>query len=154
MRKVRKMSTLGTINLQQWIEENRSLMKPPVGNKVLYQGNDFFVMIIAGPNARNDFHITKSEEYFYQIKGDITLRIREGDKIIDHQIKEGETFFIPSNVPHSPRRPAGTIGMVVERTRPPGEMEHIVFYCESCGSLVEDIEFDCKEIVDNFRATM
>ena len=142
------------MKLQGWIDENRHLLKPPVGNRYMYSGNDFFVMIVGGPNARNDFHITASEEFFYQIKGDITVRIREDGKIVDHQIKEGETFFIPSKVPHSPQRPANTVGMVIERTRPPGEMEHIVFYCEGCGELVHDIEFDCKDIVEHFRDTM
>ena len=94
------------MKLQGWIDENRHLLKLPVGNRYMYSGNDFFVMIVGGPNARNDFHITASEEFFYQIKGDITVRIREDGKIVDHQIKEGETFFIPSKVPHSPQRPA------------------------------------------------
>lgn len=142
------------VNLLDWVQKNKAEFKPPVANKYLYSGDDFFVMVIAGPNARNDFHITDSEEFFYQIKGDVTVRIREGGKIVDHKIREGETFFIPPNVPHSPQRPPGTLGMVVERTRPDGEMEHLVFYCEKCGELVEDIEFDCKDIVKHFAATM
>jgi 3-hydroxyanthranilate 3,4-dioxygenase len=148
------MATASPLNLKAWVEENRHLLKPPVGNKYLYQGEDFFVMVVGGPNARNDFHITKSEEFFYQVKGDITVRIRENGKIIDHKIREGDTFFIPPNLPHSPQRPPGTIGMVVERTRPPGELEHLVFYCEGCGELVHDIEFDCKDIVNHFKQTM
>src|SRR5213078_4143422 len=72
----------------------------------------FFVMVIKGPNARNDFHQVDSEEYFYQLKGDIKVRIREGDKIVDHLVREGETFFIPPNVPHAPVRPPDTIGIV------------------------------------------
>ncbi len=43
---------------------------------------------------------------------------------------------------------------MVERRRPPGELEHIVFYCEECGELVEDIEFDCSDIVKHFSQTM
>jgi 3-hydroxyanthranilate 3,4-dioxygenase len=90
------------INLENWIEENREKFKPPVSNRLLYDGRDFFVMVIKGPNARNDFHLVDSEEYFYQLKGDIKVRVREGDRIVDHIVKEGETFFIPPNVPHSP----------------------------------------------------
>ncbi len=135
------------INLNKWIEENRHLFKPPVSNRYLYDGRDFFVMVIKGPNARNDFHLVDSEEYFYQLKGDIKVRVREGERIVDHIVREGETFFIPPNVPHSPQRPPDTIGVVVERRRPPGEMEHVIFYCENCGALVEDIHFDCA---DNF----
>ena len=142
------------VSLKNWIEEHRHLLQPPVGNRYLYDGKDLFVMIVGGPNARNDFHISASEEFFYQVQGDITLRICEGEEIIDHRIREGETFFVPPNVPHSPQRPPNTIGLVVERTRPPGELEHIVFYCEKCGELVHDIEFDCKDIVEHFRDTM
>ena len=142
------------VDLEQWIEENRENFKPPVSNRYLYDGRDFFVMVIKGPNARNDFHLVDSEEYFYQLKGDIKVRIREGDKIVDHLVREGETFFIPPNVPHAPVRPPDTIGVVVERRRPPGEHEHVIFYCEKCGALVEDIDFDCGDIVEHFSKAM
>jgi len=69
-------------------------------------------------------------------------------------VREGETFFIPGNVPHSPTRPPNTLGLVVERRRPPGETEHLQFYCDNCHALVEDIEFDCKDIVVHFRRAM
>ena len=146
--------TQAPINLMKWVEEHRHLLKPPVGNQYLYRGEDFFVMIIGGPNARNDFHITASEEFFFQIKGDIVVRIREDGRIIDYPVREGETFFIPPNVPHSPQRGPGTIGMVVERNRPEGETEHLVFYCENCGELVHDLEFDMKDIVEHFKQMM
>src|SRR5215471_13400233 len=131
------------INVEKWIEMNAEKFNPPVSNRYLYDGRDFFVMVIKGPNARNDFHLVDSEEYFYQLKGDIKVRVREGD-----------TFFIPPNVPHSPQRPPDTIGVVVERRRPPGEKEHVIFYCENCGALVEDIRFDCADIVEHFSKAM
>src|ERR1043166_9461500 len=109
------------IDLNTWIEENRPLFKPPFSNRYLYDGRDFFLMIIMGPNARNDFHQVDSEEFFYQLKADIKVRLREGDRIVDHLVREGETFFIPPNVPHAPVRPPNTLGMVVERRRPAGE---------------------------------
>jgi 3-hydroxyanthranilate 3,4-dioxygenase len=142
------------INLENWIKENREKFKPPVSNRYLYDGRDFFVMVIKGPNARNDFHLVDSEEYFYQLKGDIKVRVREGDRIVDHVVHEGETFFIPPNVPHSPQRPPNTLGVVVERRRPPGEKEHVIFYCDNCGALVEDIHFDCADIVKHFSQAM
>jgi 3-hydroxyanthranilate 3,4-dioxygenase len=101
-----------------------------VGNKYLYDGNDFFVMVIGGPNARNDFHVTNSEEYFFQVKGDIVVRILEGGVIKDVPIREGE------------------------RRRPPGETEHQQFYCDNCSALVYDKEFDCKDIVEHFAQSM
>lgn len=145
---------LPPIDLRKWVEEHRHELKPPVSNKYLYDGQDFFVMVIVGPNARNDFHVTASEEYFYQLEGDIVVRIIEDGQIKDVVVREGETFFIPPNVPHSPTRPPGTIGVVVERRRPPGETEQLQFYCENCHQLVHDLEFDCADIVDHFSRAM
>jgi 3-hydroxyanthranilate 3,4-dioxygenase len=142
------------INLASWIEQNAALFKPPVSNRYLYDGRDFFVMVIKGPNARNDFHQVDSEEYFFQLKGDIKVITRENDRLVDHIVREGETFFIPANVPHSPRRPPDTIGVVVERRRPSGEREHLQWYCDNCHSLVEDLDFDCADIVDHFSRAM
>ncbi len=142
------------VDLMKWVAANRDQLKPPVGNKYLYDGQDFFVMVVGGPNARNDFHVTNSEEYFFQVKGDIVVRIREDGEIKDIPIREGETFFIPGGVPHAPTRPPGTIGVVVERRRPAGETEHQQFYCDNCGELVYDKEFDCADIVEHFAQTM
>jgi 3-hydroxyanthranilate 3,4-dioxygenase len=148
------MSALSVFNLKKWVEEHRHQLKPPVGNQYLYRGKDFFVMVVGGPNARNDFHVTDSEEFFYQFKGDIVVQTREGGKVVHHKVCEGDTFFIPGRVPHSPQRPPDTIGIVVERVRPPDELEHLVFYCQPCGELVCDIEFACKDIVEHFKDTM
>lgn len=145
---------LPPMNLMKWIEENRHRMKPPVANEYLYRGEDFFVMIIAGPNARNDFHITNSEEFFLQLKGDVVVRTRENGVVKDNVIREGETFFIPPRVPHSPQRGPNTLGLVVERNRPASETEHVVWYCEKCGELVCDYEFNCRDIVNHFSQTM
>ena len=142
------------MHLLNWISEHRADFQPPVGNKYLYSGKDFFVMVIAGPNARNDFHQTNSEEFFIQLKGDIIVKTYEQGRIVNHVVHEGETFFIPPNVPHAPCRPEGTLGMVVERRRPAGELEHQIFYCENCNELVEDNEFDCADIVDAFKKAM
>lgn len=149
-----KTLPLPPINLMRWVHEHRDQLKPPVGNKYLYRGEDFFVMIIAGPNARNDFHITRSEEFFYQIQGDVSVLTREGGRTVEHRIREGEVFFIPPNVPHAPQRGPNTLGLVVERERPPGEREHLVWFCPKCDALVYDLEFDCKDIVDHFRDMM
>ncbi|MCA9296194.1 MAG: 3-hydroxyanthranilate 3,4-dioxygenase [Phycisphaerales bacterium] len=148
------VKVMAPINIERWVEEHRHLLKPPVGNQYLYDGDDFFVMVIGGPNARNDFHLTDSEEYFYQFKGDIVVTIRDADGLRDVPVREGETFFIPGGIPHSPQRQPDTIGIVVERRRPAGETEHQQFYCHNCGELVYDKEFDCKDIVEHFAQSM
>ena len=145
---------LPPINIRKWVEENRDRLKPPVGNQYLYDGDGFFVMVIGGPNARNDFHMSNSEEYFYQLQGDIVVRIAENGEIKDVPVREGETFFVPGGVPHAPTRPPGTIGIVVELRRPAGETEHQQFYCDQCGKLVYDKKFDCADIVEHFAQSM
>lgn len=147
-------SVASAVDLMKWIGENRHLMKPPVGNKYLYSGKDFFVMIIAGPNARNDFHMTDSEEFFIQLKGDIKVTIRDAQGVRDVPVREGEVFFIPPGVPHSPQRGPNTLGLVVERRRPPHEKEHLMFFCPKCHELVYDKAFACRDIVEHFAQAM
>ena len=148
------MSRPFAYSLNGWIDENRHQFKPPVGNRYLFDGKDFFVMIVGGPNARNDFHVTQSEEFFYQIKGDVVVTLMEDGKMRDVVIREGDVFAIPGGLPHSPQRPPDTIGMVIERRRPPGETEHLQFYCPDCLNLVYDKEFDCADIVEHFMRAM
>ena len=147
-------SVCSPIDLLKWAADYTADFQPPIGNKYLYRGTDFFAMVIGGPNARNDFHQTESEEFFYQFKGDILVKTYEDGRIVDHVVREGQTFFIPPNIPHAPCRPANTLGLVIERRRPEGELEHQIFYCEKCNALVEDSAFDCKDIVQHFRSEM
>jgi 3-hydroxyanthranilate 3,4-dioxygenase len=121
-----------TIPFDSWIEANRSALKPPVGNKVLWPNREFIVMVVGGPNQRADFHINQGEELFYQIHGDIELRVLQGRKIETISIKQGDMYLLAPRVPHSPQRPAGTVGLVVERKRHPKEMDAFVWYCEQC----------------------
>lgn len=148
-------------NLNKWIEENKELLKPPVGNKQVYVGNDdFIVMIVGGPNGRNDYHWEDGEELFYQLKGDITVRIiNESGKREDIPIREGEMFLLPPHVPHSPQRPADSIGLVIERTRREGEIDKLIWFCDACdqklfeaGFPLEDIGSQIKAAIEDYRA--
>ena len=120
-------------NFKKWIEENRHLLKPPVGNKCIIDG-DLIVMVVGGPNARKDYHYDDGAEFFYQIEGDITLKVIEDGKPKDIPIKQGEIFYLPPHVPHSPQRPANTIGLVIERKRDDAELDGFQWYCENCGN--------------------
>ncbi|MHC4428150.1 MAG: 3-hydroxyanthranilate 3,4-dioxygenase [Planctomycetota bacterium] len=154
------MTPLDPYNLKAWVEEHRHLLKPPVGNRMVWQDSEFLVMIVGGPNRRKDYHIEDGEEFFYQIEGDITLRIMEDAGSRDIEIKEGEIFLLPAGIPHSPQRPENTVGMVVERQRKPGELDHLRWYCEGCGEVLHDASFQLedlatqlKPIIEEFYAT-
>lgn len=121
------------INFMQWIEEHRDLLKPPVGNQVIWQDTEFMIMVVGGPNTRKDYHINQGEEFFYQIEGDITLKVIDQGQHRDLPIRQGEIFLLPGGVPHSPRRPAQTVGLVIERKRRPDERDGFQWYCENCG---------------------
>ena len=128
------MSKLVPINFKQWIDEHRHLLKPPVGNKLVYEDSEFIIMVVGGPNARKDYHYDEGEEFFYQIEGDITLKIVEDGVPRVVPIKQGEIFLLPPRIPHSPQRPAGTVGLVIERKRDDKELDGFQWYCEKCGA--------------------
>ena len=120
-------------NLQRWIDNNRDQLKPPVGNKLLFEDAEFIVMAVGGPNARKDFHLDPGAELFYQLEGDIVLKTVQNERPVDIPIRQGEMLLLPAEMPHSPRRPAGTVGIVVERRRAPNELDGFAWYCEKCG---------------------
>jgi len=105
------------------------------------------VTVVGGPNARADFHINQGEEFFYQLEGDITLRCIEDGKPVDVPIREGDIFLLPGGVPHSPQRPAGTVGLVVERRRLPHEQDGFVWYCQKCGETLHQEFFHLENLV-------
>ena len=108
------------LNLAKWVAENQDQLKPPVGNKEIFPEGDFIVMAVGGPNVRKDYHYNEGAEFFYQIKGDIVLKIIENGEFRDVEIKEGDIYLLNAKIPHSPQRPAGTIGLVVEERRNKG----------------------------------
>ena len=138
---------LPPINFKNWIEKNRHLLKPPVGNQVVYKDTEFIIMVVGGPNTRKDYHINEGEEFFYQLEGDMILRIREKGKPKDIQIKEGEILLLPSNVPHSPQRFANTVGLVVERKRHADELDGFQWYCDKCHAVLYDKSVLLTDIV-------
>lgn len=138
-------------NLQKWIEEHRDELKPPVGNRNLYKdAGDYIVMIVAGPNARKDYHYNETEELFYQLEGDINVRIQEDGKAVDIPIKEGEMFLLPAKVPHSPMRSEGSIGLVVELKRNGAEKDGLIWFCDECNTKLHESYFKLTNIEKDF----
>ncbi|MEM9858809.1 MAG: 3-hydroxyanthranilate 3,4-dioxygenase [Bacteroidota bacterium] len=138
-------------NLQKWIDDNRSILKPPVGNKNLYQdAGDYIVMIVGGPNARKDYHYNETEELFYQLEGDITVKIQEEGKAVEIPIKAGEMYLHPAKVPHSPIRSKGSVGLVIERKREPEHKDGLQWYCDNCNNRLHDTYFHLSNIEKDF----
>ncbi len=142
-------------NLKKWIDENRHLLKPPVGNQSVYKtAENFIVMIVGGPNARKDFHYNESEELYYQLEGNMVLRIVEDGKQADIPINEGDMFLLPPKTPHSPQRPANTVGLVIEKVRENKEIDGFLWFCESCNNKLYDEYFELTDIVKQLPPVM
>ena len=143
-------------NLKGWIDENRHLLKPPVGNQQVYFDNeDYIVMVVGGPNGRKDYHWEDGEELFYQIEGDISVKIiNEDGQHEEIHIREGEMFLLPPRIPHSPQRPANTIGLVIERYRNPGEIDKLMWFCEHCNHKLYEAGFPLKDIGTQIKAAI
>jgi 3-hydroxyanthranilate 3,4-dioxygenase len=149
------MSIARPFNFKQWIDEHRHLLKPPVGNQQVYKDNkDYIVMVVGGPNARKDYHYNESEEFFFQVEGDIVLKIIEDGQPVDVPIKEGEIFLLPPKVPHSPQRKADTVGLVIERYRRDGEKDGFMWFCENCNHKLYEEYFDLTDIVKQLPVVM
>lgn len=144
------MQSLHAFNFRQWIDTNRSQLKPPVGNKRVFRDGDFIIMVVGGPNARQDYHVDPGQEFFYQLEGDMVLRTVQEGRAVDVPIHAGEVLLIPPNMPHSPQRPANTVGLVIERARRPGELDGFQWYCESCGQLLYEEFFPLTDIEQQF----
>ena len=150
------MSLLPPLNLQRWIEDNRHLLKPPVGNKCIVDG-DFIIMIVGGPNARTDYHLDEGPEFFYQLEGEMVLKVQDDGVARDIPIHAGELFYLPPRVPHSPQRMEASIGLVIERKRLPHEKDGLQWYCENCNHklyeeffLLDSIEHDFPPVFNRF----
>lgn len=135
------------INFKKWIDENRDKLRPPVCNQVVWEDGDFIIMVVGGPNNRKDYHYNETPEFFYQLEGDMLLKIIDDGKFVDVPIKEGEIFLLPPKVPHSPQRYENTVGLVVEQKRPEGMKDGLQWFCENCAKQLHHYDFEMKDIV-------
>jgi 3-hydroxyanthranilate 3,4-dioxygenase len=139
-------------NLNKWIDENRHLLKPPVGNKNLYvDSGDYIVMIVAGPNARKDYHYNETEELFYQIEGSIKVIIQENGERHELEMHAGDMYLNPAKTPHSPVRSENSIGLVIERKRENlGLNDGLLWFCDHCNHKLHDVYFELHNIEKDF----
>ena len=147
------MAKLAPLNLKAWIDEHRHLLKPPVGNALIWN-SDFMVMVVGGPNQRSDFHVNPTEELYYQVEGDIVLKVIEDGQPRDIPIRQGDLFLLPAGVPHSPQRPANTVGLVVEHPKCSTAEHHLRWYCRKCGAVVHDATFRPADLGAQIKAML
>lgn len=133
-------------NLREWVDEHRHLLKPPVGNKCIWENGEYIAMIIGGPNSRKDYHLNQTPEFYYQVEGDIVLKVIDEGEQKDIEIKEGEIYLLAPNVPHSPQRGPNTVGLVIESKRPEDMEDGLAWFCESCGNELHQAAFHVKNI--------
>ncbi|HRJ50094.1 MAG TPA: 3-hydroxyanthranilate 3,4-dioxygenase, partial [Phycisphaerales bacterium] len=153
---------MGRLPLDRWIKANRANLTPPVSNRQLFRDSqDMILFVSGGPNTRNDYHVNPTEELFFQIKGDIAVRIRplDGSPPRDVVVKEGELFLLPRWVPHRPQRPAGTVGLIVEFPRGTDQRGHplkdaLRWYCPACDELVLEATWVLRKIDEDLKIIM
>lgn len=151
-----------SVHLARWIRANKNNLVPPVSNKQLFtESRDMILFVSGGPNTRNDYHVNPTEELFFQIKGDIAVRVRPLDGAPPHDIvvKEGELFLLPRWVPHRPQRPKGTVGLIVEFPRGlddagAPQMDALRWYCPECDELVHEAKWVLKKIDQDLKVIM
>lgn len=139
-------------NLNKWIEQNRNLLKPPVGNKNLYkESGDYIVMVVGGPNARKDYHYNETEELFFQLEGNIKVHVQENGQKRTMQLGPGDMYLHPGKIPHSPVREAGSIGLVIERKRLGEEgKDGLLWFCDNCNNKLYEVYFPLNDIESDF----
>ena len=151
------MAVIAPFNLKKWIDEHRDLLKPPVGIQCIYKdAENFIVMVVGGPNARKDYHYNESEELYYQVEGNIVLKIIDDGVPKSIPINEGDLFLLPPQTPHSPQRGANTVGLVIEKVREDEEDEKDAFmwFCENCGNKLHEEVLFVKDIVKQLPPVM
>ena len=143
-----RLGRLSAFNFNKWIDEHQHLLQPPVGNQQIWKDADLMVTVVGGPNKRTDFHDDPVEEFFYQLRGNMVLKVVDDGQHYDVPISEGEIFLLPPHVRHSPQRPQpGSVGLVIEPMRPEGALAGFEWYCFNCQGLVHRVEVDLQDIV-------
>jgi 3-hydroxyanthranilate 3,4-dioxygenase len=135
------------INFPAWLEAHAAKLKPPVNNAQVWPNTDLIVTVVGGPNRRTDFHDDPYEEFFWQFKGNAHLLVHDRGKFDTVALKEGDVFLLPPHMRHSPQRPeAGSLCLVVERSRPQGTIDAFEFFCARCATRIFRTEIQLADI--------
>ncbi|MBV6656852.1 MAG: 3-hydroxyanthranilate 3,4-dioxygenase [Devosiaceae bacterium] len=148
---------LTSFNLMAWIEENKDKLRPPTAAKTVFAQDDFMITVVGGPNKRTDYHINQTEEFFFQLKGEMKLGLQVDGKAEVVTIGEGEIYLLPANVPHAPMRGDNTVGLIVERIRKDGTTDTHRWYCTKCNHVlwektlfIENLERDMPPVFEEY----
>ncbi|MFT6397988.1 MAG: 3-hydroxyanthranilate 3,4-dioxygenase [Bradymonadia bacterium] len=150
------MALLPPFDFHSWIEENRHLLKPPVGAKKVFENAEFIIMVVGGPNARKEYHVNQGEEFFWMLEGDMILKVVDDGEFKEVRISEGEIFLLPGGVPHSPQRLEETVGLVIERPRFGDEKDGMRWYCENpdCRHVLHETFFKVENFLGQMNAAI
>ncbi len=146
------MAIAKPFNLTKWIDENRHLLKPPVGNKNIYvDSGDYIVMIVAGPNARKDYHYNETEELFYQIEGSIKVIIQENGERKEMELHARR--YVPASCQYTTFtrsfRRLDRIGYR-KKTRGKGFTDGLLWFCDNCNHKLYEVYFELNDIEKDF----
>jgi 3-hydroxyanthranilate 3,4-dioxygenase len=110
------------------------------GAHTLWVNENFSVLLLVGPNPRDDYHVNPGSEVYYQLKGDIVVVYFDAEgKRQEQPVKEGEVWLLEAGAPHQPYRPKGTVGLVVEHAPGPNEVSKVAWYCRNCDALLREL---------------
>lgn len=140
------MRTLAPVDFSAWIKEIEPTLQPPVANRLLYGDGQLKVMVVGGPNQREDHHLEFGEEVFFQIKGKMHVDIVEKQKKKRIEIPEGDIFLLPGRVPHSPQRYENTMGLVIERERKKEEIDGLMWFAPNTTKTLYEEYFYCTDL--------
>jgi len=154
------MAKLAPLDLKAWIDEHRHLLAPPVGNAMVWKDSDFQVMVIGGPKPAERLS-RRSERGALLPSSRATLSSassRTANAGTSRSARARCCCSRPSS-PTAPSRGSGTIGLVIERQRKPGETEALRWYCDRCGKVlheatlrVTDLGVQLKPVIESFYA--
>lgn len=132
------MKELETVDLVKLIEQTTKERK---GRTVVWQDSESIAFLSRGRKRRMDFHVDPSDEVTLQLRGEQRLHYLtpEGEEKVA-VLEPLQMVLCPGGVPHSPRVSDDSWFIVFERVRRSEEQDRFMWFCESCGEKVYEVE--------------